>query len=216
MNLSTNWVQYYSSPIGFARITRWLSAKKILRLLRRYVGHSSDLNICELGGANSCFMLPLCSGFKVNRYHVIDSCEYGLQLLTQKLPNSATLVSSQNSDVLDYSDWKASSFDLVFSVGLVEHFDEEGTSEAIKAHFNQVKDGGLVLITFPTPTCIYRLLRSILEYFGKWKFPDERPLLQEEVRKCCKSYGTIIHESLNYGAVFTQGYILVKSFLKPI
>jgi len=212
MNLSTDWVKYYSSPIGFAHITRWLSARKILRLISKYIDQSGQIEICELGGANSCFMLPLCAGLDVSHYHVIDNCDYGLKLLSDKEPSSGTLVSSQNSDVIGYSSWSRNSFDLVISVGLIEHFDKDGTRNAIAAHFSQVREHGLVLITFPTPTRIYCFFRSFLESIGKWKFHDERPLSQEEVYKCCKEHGTVIHQSLNYGAVFTQGYILVKSF----
>lgn len=212
MSLSTDWVQYYRAPIGLAHITRWMSANKIANLISRYIERKNKIEICEIGGANSCFLLPLCARFNVNRYHVIDNCNYGLKLLTKKQPSSSTTVSSQNGNVLEHVHWKRNSFDLVLSVGLIEHFDQEGTRSAISAHFSQVRKDGLVLITFPTPTRIYRLLRSFLEKIGKWNFPDERPLLQEEVRQCCKEYGTVIHESLNYGAVFTQGYILVKAF----
>ena len=212
MILSTNWVKYYKAPIGLAYITRWLSAKKILLLISKYIDKRAAIEICELGGANSCFLLPLCAGLNVKRYHVIDNCGYGLKLLDKKKIDSRVIVSLQNRNVLEYANWERNSFNLVLSVGLIEHFNQEGTSKAIAAHFSQVRTNGLVLITFPTPTRIYLLLRSFLERIGKWNFPDERPLSQEEVRICCKQYGIVIHESINYGAVLTQGYILVKSF----
>lgn len=205
----TNWDQYYRAPVGFARITRWLSKNKILRLLRRHCVSAHPLAICELGGANSCFLQPLCQGLSVYRYHVIDSCRYGLELLHGKRPQALAQLSWEEGDVLQPQQSAALPFDVVFSVGLIEHFDTAGTRRAIAAHFAKVRPGGLVLITFPTPTLVYRSLRALAERLGQWKFPDERPLPQQEVRECCRAYGQVLHESLHYGAIFTQAYILV-------
>jgi len=56
--------------------------------------------------------------------------------------------------------------DVVFSVGLVEHFDVVETHEAVLAHFDVLRPGGLAIITFPTPTLLYRTTRSLLEGVG--------------------------------------------------
>lgn len=208
---STDWNRYYSASIGFASITRWLSSHKILRLLRRNCDSTYPLAICELGGANSCFIQILCQGLLVERYHVIDSCSHGLQLLHKKRPQAHVQLSWEMGDVLLPQPSAAMPFDLVFSVGLIEHFDKAGTRHAIAAHFAKVRPGGLVLITFPTPTLVYRCLRALAERLGQWKFPDERPLQQVEVRECCRAHGQVLHESLNYGAIFTQAYVLVRA-----
>jgi len=208
---STNWDQYYRSPVGLARVTRWLSSRRILRLLRRYSHSQHPLSICELGGANSCFLLPLCRSLPISRYHIIDTCRFGLLLLASKQQHVRADISWELGDVLLPQRSGLEAFDLVFSVGLIEHFDPINTSRAIAAHFARVRPGGLVLITFPTPTLVYRILRGLVEHLGQWKFPDERPLLQQEVRDCCRGYGVILHESLHSGSVFTQGYILVRA-----
>ena len=212
MALSTDWVKYYSSPVGFARLTRWLSSRKILGLINKYINQGTSIQICELGGANSCFMATICNNINISRYHVIDNCEYGLKLLDYRDPINRHVITKQNGDVLGFSDWNPASYDLVFSIGLIEHFNLEDTQKAVAAHFTQVKEGGYVLIAFPTPTLIYCLIRRFLESIGQWNFPDERPLSQNEVRRHCKKYGTVVHETLHYGAVLTQGYILVKAF----
>jgi predicted SAM-dependent methyltransferase len=43
--------------------------------------------------------------------------------------------------------------DICFSVGLIEHFTEEDLPRVVSAHFDVVRPGGLVVISFPTPTC---------------------------------------------------------------
>jgi cyclopropane fatty-acyl-phospholipid synthase-like methyltransferase len=101
--------------------------------------------------------------------------------------------------------------DLVYSVGLIEHFDPFSTERAILADFDRCKPGGLVLITFPTPTALYRAIRAAAEWMGKWLFPDERPLQFGEVLNACKQRGTILHTSINWWIGLTQGYVLIKN-----
>ena len=51
----------------------------------------------------------------------------------------------------------------------------------MRAHFALAKPGGTVAILFPENTVLYRFVRRILERVGLWSFPDERPLVAEEV-----------------------------------
>ena len=95
-------------------------------------------------------------------------------------------------------------FDLVFSVGLIEHFDPAGTQRAIAAHFDLLRPGGIAIITFPTPTRLYRISRRIAESFGQWAFPDERPLAFPEVAQAASPYGPLLYRHLIWPIVFTQ------------
>ncbi len=63
--------------------------------------------------------------------------------------------------------------DVVFSIGLIEHFDPAGTRQAIEAHFALLKPGGYAIISYPTPTWLYRAARTLTEAAGLWKFHDE-------------------------------------------
>ncbi len=203
---ATNWTDYYASGVPwYTAATRKLSALKISRLVRARFGTRS-LSICELGGANSCFLDEFLRFFLVHRYHVIDSNVFGLDLLVQR--DLEPSVTWELADVLDDAGSDAQ-FDLVFSVGLVEHFDQKGTSRAIAAHFERCKPGGTVLITFPTPTIPYRLIRALAERLGAWDFPDERPLDFDEVQSVCRDYGTVTHTSINWLIGLTQGYVAV-------
>jgi 2-polyprenyl-3-methyl-5-hydroxy-6-metoxy-1,4-benzoquinol methylase len=74
---------------------------------------------------------------------------------------------------LEYSHSEAA--DVVFSVGLIEHFDQSGTNAMIRAHFKALKPAGCAIISFPTPTWLYRAAPRLAETLGLWKFPDERP-----------------------------------------
>ncbi|EMF41183.1 hypothetical protein LEP1GSC079_3905 [Leptospira interrogans str. FPW1039] len=55
-------------------------------------------------------------------------------------------------------------FDIVFSVGLIEHFDVENTRKAFLNHLQFVKTPGVLIVIFSTPTFLYRMTRFLAEF----------------------------------------------------
>ena len=95
-------------------------------------------------------------------------------------------------------------------MGLIEHFTPEDTRSVILAHFDLLKPGGYAILSFPTPTLLYRVARFLCECLGLWKFPDERPLRGEEVLKSAESRGRVMHDMILWPLVFTQRLVVVK------
>ena len=110
--------------------------------------------------------------FKLAEYHIVDNNEFGLNLFRQKNENTAHL---HKFDLLksDIGNLGITA-DIVFSSGLIEHFVPEDTKNIVESHFAITKGGGLVLLSFPTPTLIYWAFRRFLEATDK--FP---PLLRD-------------------------------------
>jgi hypothetical protein len=100
--------------------------------------------------------------------------------------------------------------DCVFSVGLIEHFDPEGTRKAIRTHFDLLRCGGCAIISFPTPTWLYKIARAIAEALRLWHFPDERPLSRDEVMALVRSQGTVLVEKTLWPLIFTQHFVVVR------
>ncbi|MFN0172089.1 MAG: GtrA family protein, partial [Bryobacteraceae bacterium] len=178
---ATDWDQYYRSVPPTAKVTRRYTAKRLLRALREHApgALAGGLRITEFGGANSCFLDVFAAALRPARYRVIDTNLYGLGLLRNRTLPGGGLLELKAQDVLELpanADW-----DLVFSVGLIEHFDKARTGRAIRSHLASVRPGGVVLLTFPTPTWLYRVSRWFCERIGVWKFHDERPLERDEV-----------------------------------
>ena len=206
---ATDWDTYYKRPARLASVTRRISAARILRTLGPRLA-KPGVRICELGGANSCFIDDFLAVPNVGHYHVIDLNAYGVELLNRRFPNDSR-VSAEVANALDLTA-SVEKYDIVYSVGLIEHFDRAGTVRCIDAHFRLVRAGGAVLITFPTPTLPYRAIRGAAELLKVWSFPDERPLLFDEVASSCSQHGRIEHQSINWAIGLTQGYILTSSF----
>jgi len=150
-------------------------------------------------------MTILLKKFKPTKYTVIDNNENGLQ----KLRNRAPVVNNIYGNVLDLDnlDMKA---DLVYSVGLIEHFKPEDLDKVIANHFKLVESGGLVIITFPTPTFLYRMTRKVAEMLNMWIFHDETPLKFKEVESCFQKYGQIIEKKIIWPIFLTQYFVMIK------
>ncbi len=201
---ATDWTNYYESVPPTAKLTRKYSGGALVRMLRA-AGVGQGAHFVEIGGANSCFYDRLTAEFRPSRYEVIDTNRHGLDLLRRRASSEVEL---RQESVLELKEDPRA--DVVFSAGLVEHFDREGTRRAIEAHFDQAKPGGTVLVTFPTPTLLYRISRKLLEIFGLWKFPDERPLLREEVRQVAEDQGVLVEERILWPLILTQGVLVAR------
>ncbi len=163
---ATDWDSYYRSPVPTAHLTRRYTGRVLVNALRRFGGKIERL--VEIGGANSCFLETIQAGIAPREYHVIDTNAYGLSLLRGR-----KVITHQQSCSRSALDLEA---DAAFSIGLIEHFDPAGTRQAVASHFRLIRPGGCAIISFPTPTLLYRVARWLTEAVGAWKFPDERPL----------------------------------------
>jgi cyclopropane fatty-acyl-phospholipid synthase-like methyltransferase len=166
--------------------------------------------VVELGGANSCFLDAIAARAQPGEYHVVDNNRFGLDLLRERArAGSSVAVHEADVTALDL-DVRG---DVVFSVGLIEHFSPAVTREVIDAHFDLAKPGGYVILSYPTPTFLYRAARRVAEWAGLWKFPDERPLEAGEVREAAGRKGESLSEEVLWPIVFTQRMVLVRKRL---
>ncbi len=203
----TDWDVYYGKTYKITSFTRKTTERLLLKLLRKHGGNLGTKKIVELGGANSCFFDAIKTKISPQGFHVIDNNQKGLDLFAARVISDST-VSFENMDVLSISPQPL--YDIAFSIGLIEHFDPEGTAKAIKAHFDSVKDGGIVIISFPTPTILYIFARKVAEWVGIWFFHDERPLRFNEVIGETSKYGELLFKKINWLVILTQGFVVVK------
>jgi SAM-dependent methyltransferase len=206
---ATNWDEYYTSVPATAKLTRRYTTSVLLDILRRHAAanNGEPLSIVEIGGANSCFMQEILRAVPCRSYDIIDTNEYGLSLL-EKHVSQGQPVRLHCESVLDLR-WRTQA-DVVFSVGLVEHFDPARTRDAILAHFSLLRPGGTAIITFPTPTFLYRVTRGLIEAVGMWKFHDERPLKPDEVASSVMERGEILEQKLMWPLILTQHVVAAR------
>ena len=201
----TDWNKYYSNNSLIVPFTRKITTKVLLDCFKQYFQSNSEINICELGGGNSCFYDPISLNFPFINYTIIDNNKLSVDLFLNKTRTKKTEAFLRN---LLKDNLPKKKFDLVFSVGLIEHFDEIGTAKIIDSHISLLKKDGILLITFPTPTFLYKTSRFLISVIGKWKFYDERPLNFLEVEKTLLKKTKIISKQINWKIFLTQGIIV--------
>lgn len=207
----TNWDVYHLNPYMSATITRRITARYLISRIKEslplFDGEPKPISVVELGGANSCFLEQLFEAFHITQYVIMDRNRVGLDASRSRWSNE-TKIKCYEDDILKPSiDIKA---DLVFSVGLIEHFDKEGTANAIKNHFRFLHPGGILILSYPTPTFLYRAIRSVAEISGKWIFHDERPLELDEIEEILGERGDILDSRIIWPILLTQQMVTVR------
>ena len=82
--------------------------------------------------------------------------------------------------------------------------------QAILSHFRLLRPGGTAIITFPTPTLLYRVARRSIEALGKWKFHDERPLMPEEVLAAISERAGVLARKTMWPLILTQHVVVAR------
>lgn len=204
----TDWDGYYARPYRTASLTRRYTGSVLVDLMQRNNG--AQASILEFGGANSCFIDRILEEVRPTHYDVIDNNQFGLDLLKSRYADDAR-VSIRWGDVVAATEPERL-YDIVYSVGLIEHFDPAETAKVVSTHFSYLRPGGTAVITFPTPTWLYRAARGLAEATGNWIFHDERPLLLSEFERSVTGLGEIKSARILWPLVLTQYCTEVRKF----
>ncbi len=203
----TDWNRYYRKPFKAAGLTRRYTARRLKIAIENHVTVSKP-RIAELGGGNSAFFELINAILAPVFYGIIDNNRLGLASFSERV-GSTPNVRLVEADILSGHKLPAE-LDFVYSIGLIEHFNTQDTARMLLAHFEMLRPGGIAVITFPTPTRLYRVTRSLAERTGNWIFHDERPLEFEEVRRSIGPYASILHEEIIWPIFLTQGLVVAQ------
>lgn len=204
----TDWTKYYQTPYKTAAISRKITGRRLVRIIKKYIHNPGGISLTELGGANSAFLELLMDELNPAAYVIVDNNCAGLEKTKQRIKKGDNVV-LLNRDILN-SNFEDLLSDLALSIGVIEHFDEKDIQKAVKVHFDVLKKNGLAVITFPTPTVLYKIARFISERLGLWIFHDERPLQIKEVLKIAAEYGDQLEYSIIWPIVFTQAVVVFR------
>lgn len=209
--LATDWDQYYDRPAPTAQLTRRYTAHWLQTMMQRYTVGKSQLSVIEFGGGNSCFFKGLIAALPIASYEIVDLNSKSLALFELQAADVPSIrTAAHRADLLNETPTLELA-DIVFSVGLIEHFSAEGTREVARRHFSCVKPGGIVIVTAPTPTWLYRLVRGAAETIGVWAFPDERPLQPAEIIGAGDGLGSVEHAATLWPQVLTQHAVVWRA-----
>ena len=201
---TTDWSAYYRKPFWLSRFTRAILRKHLLKAIYAHLPDRHAFDVAELGGGASCYMGVVMHNFTVRKYHIFDNNPESLQRTAPMAgADYESAIALHEVDLLNGS-VPPLECNLVFSGGLIEHFDEAGTAKMIREHFRATAQGGLVILLFPVRSVLYRMTRRLAELCGKWIFHDERPLTKEEVVRTASEYGKLLHAETIHSILLSQ------------
>jgi len=206
----TNWEEYYRHPFPASKWSRGIMSGMLRTLIAAHAPQRRPLSLLELGGGNSCFLEGLMEAHEIAPYVVLDNSPEGMRLARERFaPRFGERVGYINDDVFAVELDRR--YDVVYSVGLIEHFDDRMMRRLIGLHRQWAADDGLILIAVPTPTILYRIVRTTAEIVGLWKFPDERPVPRARLVSLMREQGMdVIFERTLWSQVLTQSIVAAR------
>ncbi len=158
------------------------SIAAILDVLETYLPRHPGMSALEVGGAPGQYLAWLSKTFGYT-CHVLDYSPVGCEKARRNFEALGIPLGLFEGDLFVDSTESIGSFDLVYSLGLIEHFDDFG--EAIRRHARLASPGGWVVIGCPNLRGINRVLMRGLRPnalathnldamdVGRWRAPAE-------------------------------------------
>ncbi len=181
------WEEYWEGKPGHQGGKKTsLLIREILKAFDHYLPAEKGLTILEVGGALGEYLLYLTRRFDYKAYS-LDYSRIGNEQTLETFSKAGYPVEVFERDLFsDNSDLPK--FDIVFSLGFIEHFDDP--VKVVAKHLDLLKPGGILLLGVPNYAGIYRpvlkrLAPSIEQThnmdimdIGNWRIFEEEFLLK--------------------------------------
>jgi 2-polyprenyl-3-methyl-5-hydroxy-6-metoxy-1,4-benzoquinol methylase len=125
--------------------------REIHRVFDTYLPNDPSLHILEIGGAPGEYLLYLAQKFGYHA-HSMDYSEIGNMKTKELFNNQGIEVTIHEQDIF-VSQENPLQFDIVYSLGFIEHFDN--IENVIDRHLAFLKPGGILLLGVPNLSGIY-------------------------------------------------------------
>ena len=182
------------------------------RLLRAAV-FEAPISVLELGCGTGYVARRIAERYGAERLVVVDSNASMMDITRQTLQGLECTVEFVEADCFQIG--LLGRFDLVYSNGLVEHFDDARRARLLQIHADHVKGGGYCIVHAPTPSLSYRLLRGASERLGLWEHHDETPLpLQQLVQEVRQTGLEVLEVGYFWRAYLTEAGVMARKPLR--
>jgi ubiquinone/menaquinone biosynthesis C-methylase UbiE len=125
----------------------------------------------------------------LNQHYAASQC-YGLDLSPEAIKVLRQLSPDFHAGVASAYDLPIpnNSIDVVFSIGLIEHFTRQQSADMVIETIRVTRPGGTVAVLVPWQSSIYNLV--VRKAFGKyWPFGNEFPYHRRELIELMESLG---------------------------
>lgn len=158
-----HWDNYWSKfqlPVEIKNSTENLLLNEELNIFDKYLPHK-PLSVLEIGGAPGQYLAYMHKNFGY-QVHCLDYSEIGCEKTKENFKLLNIPVKVYHEDVFS-ENLGIPQFDIVFSMGLIEHFDD--VSQVVQKHLDLLKPGGILMLGLPN-------LRGINHLFLRFLAPE--------------------------------------------
>lgn len=118
----------------------------LLDVFDKYLPKNKNMTILEIGGAPGDFLVYMYKNFGY-KIHAIDYSEIGCRKMKENFDLLNIPITIFQGDIFHTDDNYLGKYDIVYSLGFIEHFNDLDT--VIKKHLEFLKPGGILLIDTP-------------------------------------------------------------------
>lgn len=174
---------------------RW---RLVVDRLQDAFGTLRGLRTIELGsGRGDLSVLLAAEGAQVT---LLDQHRGVLGEAQRRFDRLGLPVTCREGDLFEKPGGRQADFDVALSLGVVEHFRGALRTQAVAAHRQAVRPGGMVIISVPHAWCPpYRLWKLEQELRGTWPYGMEIPYSRRELRSRARQAGLERIESHTFG-----------------
>ncbi|HEX9318054.1 MAG TPA: class I SAM-dependent methyltransferase [Nitrososphaeraceae archaeon] len=149
------WKTANTGPVEIKRTGRGLSINAILDVFDKYLPVNENFHVLEIGGAPGQYLIYMARNFNYH-LHSLDYSNIGNEQTLMNLGAANIDVKVYERDLFsDNFNKDLPQFDLVYSLGFIEHF--ENLTVVVKKHLDFLKPDGILLLGVPNLGGIYRL-----------------------------------------------------------
>jgi len=180
------WANHASSDNLYHRLlwlVRFLFSSAYAHRIARVSGTLKSARLLEIGCGSARTLHYLDGRYIDSSCFALDLSLKAIQLVHQISPNFHSTIG--NAFYLPLID---SYFDVLFSIGLIEHFSRQQAFEIMQEKIRVTRTGGLVGVVVPWKSSIYNLI--VRKAFGRhWPFGEENPFRRKELANFLESLG---------------------------
>lgn len=198
-----NWENYWKNVPSFIDIIyRWSIWPNYEKFINRI--SKKNLKILELGSGLGLNTIKILKNFG-GEATLIDFSSYAIEKSKKLFRKNNLEARFIRKNILDIK--FNEKFDLVFSEGLLEHFNKNDRTKAFDVHMKSVKKGGYVMIFVPIKSKMYNICSFFFNLLGM-NFV-EYPFTEKEVNKLSKIHGGRVIMKTKF-SLYWKGFLIKK------
>lgn len=180
------WAIHASSDDLFHRMlwrARFLFSSAYARRMARSIHGLEQARLLEIGCGSARTLHYLNEILHASQCVGLDLSPQAIQVVHSISPDFKSAVASALCLPLP-----PASFDVSFSIGLIEHFTREQAAQMMREKIRVTRPGGMVAVVVPWQSSVYNLI--VRKAFGRhWPFGDENPFRRRELADFMEGLG---------------------------